>query len=83
MLAANPITISDSFSTGALELGMYAIERPSMCTMDVAKKSRQKILTSHKAINGTLKIVATVKMEQYVFADNPNCFLSKNIASFP
>ena len=42
MLAANPITISDSFSTGVLELGIYAIERPSMCTMDVAKNLGKK-----------------------------------------
>ena len=41
-----------------------------MCTMDVTKKSRQKILTSHKAINATLKIVATDKIEQLYQAIN-------------
>lgn len=78
-LITQKVSIIVSFSIGVLVPGTYAIARPSMCAIDVAKKSRLKMLTSHRAINGTLKIVATVKITQYVLADDPARFLSKNI----
>lgn len=82
MLISQKVSIIVSFSIGVLAPGTYSIARPSMCAIDVAKKSRLKILTSHRAINGMLKIVATAKTIQYVLADDPARFLSKNITNF-